>query len=37
MQYGALTIKISPPWLQNSTEHPKMIYMEMSCRAHNIG
>ena len=39
MHFGALTIKFSPPplWLQNSTDHQKLIYMEMSCSAHNIG
>ena len=37
MQYKALAKKLSPPWLQNSTEYPKLIYMEMSCSAQNIG
>ena len=36
MQYRALAKKLSPPWQQNSTEHPKLIYMEMSCSAQNI-
>ena len=36
MQYRALAKKLSLPWLQNSTERPKLIYMEMSCSAQNI-
>ena len=36
MIYGALAIKLSPPLQKNSTEHPKLIYMEMSCSAQNI-
>ena len=30
-------MKLSPPWLHNSTEHPKLIYMKISCSTHNLG
>ena len=37
LHYGASSMKLSPPWLHNSTEHPKLIYMKISCSTHNLG
>ena len=37
LHYRASSMKLSPPWLHNSTEHPKLIYMKISCSTHNLG
>ena len=37
LHYGASSMKLSPPWLYNSTEYPKLIYMKNSCNTHNLG
>ena len=37
LHYGASSMKLSPPWLHNSTEHPKLIYMKISISSYIVG